>query len=67
MSLWYECFLPELPEKPNQRIHFCLRGNGCLFMWGAYFHMGAYKRDVVVEMGAYIHGSMGVYYLDFTI
>ena len=30
------------------------------FMWGAYFRMGAYKHDVVVEMGAYIHGSMGV-------
>ena len=31
--------------------------NGCLFMWGAYFCMGAYKRDVVVviKMGAYIH------------
>ena len=30
--------------------------NGCLFMWGAYFCMGAYKRDVVVviKMGAYI-------------
>ena len=30
---------------------------GCLFMWGAYFCMGAYKRDVVavIKMGAYIH------------
>ena len=28
---------------------------GCLFMRGAYFWMGAYKRDVVVIMGAYIH------------
>ena len=27
-------------------------------MWGAYFCMGNYKRDVVVaiKMGAYIHG-----------
>ena len=36
-------------------------------MWGAYFCIGAYKRDVVVviKMGAYIHGflfSMGAYY-----
>ena len=35
-------------KKPNQQIHFRLRGNGCLFMWGAYFCMGAYKPDVVV-------------------
>ena len=34
--------------------------NGRLFMWGAYFCMGAYKRDVVVviKMGAYIHGVL---------
>ena len=34
--------------------------DGCLFMWGAYFFMGAYKRDVVVviKMGAYIHGVL---------
>ena len=34
--------------------------NGCLFMWSAYFCMGAYKRDVVVviKMGAYIHGVL---------
>ena len=32
--------------------------NGCLFMWGASFCMGAYKRDVVVviKMDAYIQG-----------
>ena len=31
--------------------------NGCLFMWGAYFCMGAYKCDVVVviKVRAYIH------------
>ena len=29
-------------------------------MWGAYFCMGPYKRDVVVviEIGAYIHGVL---------
>ena len=29
-------------------------------MWGAYFCMGAYKRDVVVviKIGAYIHGVL---------
>ena len=34
--------------------------NGCLFMWGAYFCMDAYKHDVVVvkKMGAYIHGML---------
>ena len=34
--------------------------NGCLFMWGAYFCMGAYKHDVVVviKMGACIHGVL---------
>ena len=33
---------------------------GTLCMWGAYFCMGAYKRDVVVviKMGAYIHGVL---------
>ena len=37
-----------------------LHGNRCLFMWGAYFCMGAYKRNVVVviKMGAYIHGVL---------
>ena len=28
------------------------------FHMGAYFSMGAYKRDVVVVMGAYIHGVL---------
>ena len=34
--------------------------NWCLFMWGAYFCNGAYKRDVVVviKMGAYIDGVL---------
>ena len=37
--------------------------NGCLFMWGAYFCMGTYKRNVVVviKMGAYIHGVLILY------
>ena len=39
---------------------------------GAYFCMGAYKRDVVVviRMGAYIQGVLicvGAYYPDFTV
>ena len=34
--------------------------NGCLFLRGAYFCMGAYKRDmvVVITIGAYIHGVL---------
>ena len=41
-------------------------------MWGAYFCMGAYKRDVVVviKISANIHEglfSMGAYYPDFTV
>ena len=41
-------------------------------MWGAYFCMGAYKRDVaiVIKIGAYIHGCLfcvGAYYPDFTV
>ena len=39
-------------------------------MWGAYFHMGAYKCDVVIKMGAYTHGMLiyvGAYYPDFTV
>ena len=37
-----------------------LAWNRCLFMWGAYFGMGAYKLDVavVMKMGAYIHGVL---------
>ena len=35
-------------EKPNQQIHFCFHCNQSLFMWGAYFCMGAYKYIVVV-------------------
>ena len=33
------------------------------FMWGAYFCMGAYKRNVVVviKIGAYIHGVLIFY------
>ena len=34
--------------------------NRYLFIWGAYFCMGAYKRNVIVviKMGAYIHGVL---------
>ena len=43
--------------------------NGCLFMWGAYFCMGAYKRDVVVviKMVPIFMGCLfcvGAYYPD---
>ena len=42
------------------------------FHMGAYFCMGAYKRDVIVviKMGAYIHGMLicvGAYYPNFTV
>lgn len=48
---------PLRSKKPNQQIDLQLHGNRCLFMWGAYFCMGAYKHDVVavIKMGAYIH------------
>ena len=38
--------------------------NRCLFMWGAYFCVSAYKRDVVVviKMGAYLY-SWGAYFV----
>ena len=41
-------------QRLNLQIQFCLHRNGYLFMWGAYFCVGAYKRDVVVviKMGA---------------
>ena len=47
-------------KKRNQQIHFRFAQNGCLFMWGFYFCMGAYKRDVVAEikMGIYIDGVL---------
>ena len=50
----------ETAESANSLL-FAL--NGCLFMWGAYFCMGAYKLDVVVviKMGAYIHGCLRFY------
>ena len=56
-------------KKPNQQTHFCLWH---LFMWGAYFCMGAYKPDVVVvvKIGAYIHGCLfcvSAYYPDFMV
>ena len=47
-------------EKAESANSLPFARNGCLFMWGAYFCMGAYKRDVVVviKMGAYIHGCL---------
>ena len=41
-------------------------------MWGAYFCVGAFKRDVVAEikMAVNIHGCLfcvGAYYPDFTV
>ena len=41
-------------------------------MWGAYFCMGTYERNVVVaiKMGAYIHGCLfcvGAYYPDYMV
>ena len=48
-------------EKAESALHFRLHGNGCLFMWGAYFCMGAYERDVIGEI------KMGASYPDFTV
>ena len=58
-------------EKAESANSLPFSRNGCLFMWGAYFYMGAYKHDVVAEikMGAYIHGVLilcGCYYPNFT-
>ena len=59
-------------EKAESANSLPFARNGCLFIWGAYFCIGAYKRDVVAEikMGAYIHGCLfcvGAYYPDFTV
>ena len=47
-------------EKAKSANSLPFARDGCLFMWGAYFRMGAYKCDVVVviKMGAYIHGVL---------
>ena len=47
-------------SKVESAIHFHLRRNGHLFVWGAYFCMDLYKRYVVVviKIGAYIHGVL---------
>ena len=47
-------------EKAESANSLLCTWNGYLFMWGAYFCMGAYKRDVVAEIkvGAYIHGVL---------
>ena len=38
-------------------------------MWGAYFCMGAYKRDmvVVIKMGAYIRGVLIIPILQYQL
>ena len=59
-------------EKAESANSLPFAQNGCLFMWDAYFCMGAYKRDVdvVIKMGAYIHGCLfcvEAYYPDFTV
>ena len=47
-------------EKAELANSLLFAWNGCLFMWGAYFCMGAYKCNVVVviKMGAYIRGVL---------
>ena len=47
-------------EKAESASSLPFARNGCLFMWGVYFCMGAYKRDVVVviKMGVYTHGVL---------
>ena len=47
-------------EKAKSANSLPFARNGYLFMWSAYFCMGAYKRNVVAEikMGAYIHGVL---------
>ena len=44
-------------EKAKSANSLSFARNGCLFMWGAYFCMGAYECDVVVviKVGAYIN------------
>ena len=51
-------------EIADIHIHFYLSGYKCLFMWGAYFGVGAYKLDVpvIIKMGAYIHGVLIFYW-----
>ena len=39
-------------DKDESANSLPLCGNGCVFMWGAY------KHNVVVAMGAYIHGVL---------
>ena len=47
-------------EKAESANSLLFARNGCPFMWGAYFCMGAYKCDVIViiKIGAYIHGVL---------
>ena len=54
---------PLRSKQPNQQIHFRFAQNGCLFMWGAYFWMGAYKCDVVVVIKMSALYSRGAYFV----
>ena len=47
-------------EKAESENSLPFARNGCPFVWGAYFCVGAYKRDVVVviKMGTYIYGVL---------
>ena len=65
----FKAFLPEIQsatttsETAESANSLPFERNGCLFMWGAYFCIGAYKRNVVVviNIGAYIHGVLILY------
>ena len=52
-------------EKAESANSLPFAQNGCLFMWGTYFRMGGYKRDVVVvvKMGAFFMGAYFVWVL----
>ena len=51
-------------EKAESANSLPFARNRCLFMWGAYFCMGAYKCDgvVVIKMGAYVY-LWGAYFV----
>ena len=59
-------------EKAKSASSLPFAWNRCLFMWGAYFCMGAYKRDVVAEI-KWVPIFMGclfcvdAYYPNFTV
>ena len=52
-------------EKAESANSLLFAWNRCIFMWGAYLCMDAYKHDVVViKMGAYIHGVYFVWVVE---